>query len=128
MRSLLLQFACLLVSPCLAQSTCYTNPQGTTLCSNAGSVITGNTDGVGNSVYRDDRGNRLEFNTDAFGNASVQPREGEPIRWSQPVLGEQKYPGSDGRPSPTTVAEPPPVDTLVVPAAGQPLPPVSAPD
>ena len=88
-----------LALPGLAQNTCYTNPQGTTICSNAGSVIHGNTNSAGNSVYRDDRGNRLDFQTDSAGNASVQPAEGEAIRWSQPVLGEQKYPGT-GSPVP----------------------------
>jgi hypothetical protein len=94
-----------LALPALAQSTCYTNPQGTTICSNAGSVIHGNTNSAGNSVYRDDRGNRLDFETDSAGNASVQPEQGEAIRWSQPVLGEQKYPvsTSPAPPSPPIV-------------------------
>jgi hypothetical protein len=85
---------CMLSQSGLAQNTCYTNPQGTTICSNSGSVIHGSSDRTGNSVYRDDRGNRLEFRTDQFGNATVEPRSGEPIEWSQQVLGERKYPGS----------------------------------
>lgn len=97
----------LLALPALAQNTCYTDPHGTTICSNAGSVIHGNTNSAGTSVYRDDRGNRLDFQTDSAGNASVQPREGGPIRWSQPVLGEQKYPAS--------ISPVPPSPLIVIP-------------
>ena len=106
---------------CLAQNTCYTNPQGTTICSNAGNVIHGNTNSAGDSVYRDDRGNRLDFQTDSAGNASVQPTEGEAIRWSQPVLGAQKYPssGSPAPPSPTIVVPGRPESTHIPRAAPQ---------
>jgi len=67
----------------LAQTTCYTNPQGTTLCSTANGVINGNTNGVGNSVYRDDRGHLLEYRDDQFGNASLRVPSGESIDWSK---------------------------------------------
>lgn len=107
LKLLLLVILPALTLPGLAQNTCYTNSQGTTLCSNSGKVITGNTNSTGNSVYRDDRGNRLDFKTDQFGSASVQPRTGKPIQWSQPVLGERKYP--DLEPSP------PPPSSLAIP-------------
>ena len=70
-----LLFLALLALPALAQNTCYTNPQGTTICSNSGSVIHGNTNSAGNSVYRDDRGNRLDF--------PPQDRDGPPMNASQ---------------------------------------------
>ena len=79
-----------------AQSTCYTDPRGTTLCSSPDTVIHGTTDSVGSSVYRDDRGNRLQFQTDQTGKASVKLPSGKSINWSQGVLGEKKYPFSDG--------------------------------
>jgi hypothetical protein len=122
-----LLFLALLALPALAQNTCYTNPQGTTICSNAGSVIHGNTNSAGNSVYRDDRGNRLDFEADSAGNASVQPEEGEAIRWSQPVLGGQTYPvsTSPAPPSPPIVVPGRPESTHVpraVPRVTEPPP------
>lgn len=79
---------------CLAQSTCFTDPHGTTLCSSPGTVVRGNTNGTGHSIYRDDRGNRLDFETDRSGKAAVKLPSGESINWSQRVLGEKKYPFS----------------------------------
>ncbi len=84
--------ALILASPLCAQNTCFTNPQGTTICSTSGGVIHGNTNSVGNSVYRDERGNRLDFQTDAMGNAKVTTADGQQVQWSQSVLGEKKYP------------------------------------
>lgn len=86
--------ALLLPLLCLAQSTCFTDPHGTTLCSSPGTVVRGNTDSTGHSVYRDDRGNRLDFETDRSGKAAVELPSGESINWSQRVLGEKKYPFS----------------------------------
>jgi hypothetical protein len=120
---------CMLSQSGLAQTTCYTNPQGTTICSNSGSVIQGNTNSVGNSVYRDDRGNPLEFQVDQFGNATVEPRSGDPIHWSQRVLGERKYPNPGGTASPPPPSPPPLTEpgsegraTSPVPVAPQRLP------
>ncbi len=78
-----------------AQNTCYTDPQGTTLCSSPGAVIHGSTNSTGSSVYRDDRGELLDFQTDRTGKASVELPSGKSINWSQGVLGEKKYPFSD---------------------------------
>jgi hypothetical protein len=104
---ILLLIAWLIPVPALAQNTCYTGPQGTTICSGTGGVIHGNTNSVGNSVYRDSRGKQLDFQTDQFGNASVQPSAGESIDWSQPVLGERKYPDLDSSPPTPTPLQPP---------------------
>ena len=75
----------LLSLPCLAQTTCFTDSHGTTLCSTPGGVIHGNTNSLGDSVYRDDRGNRLDYDVDQFGDVSVQRPSGETIEWSQPA-------------------------------------------
>jgi hypothetical protein len=80
------------------QNTCYTNPQGVTLCSTETGVIHGSTSESGNTVFRDDRGRRLDFQTDSRGNATVAPAGGDPVRWSQPVLGRLKYPKLDTSP------------------------------
>ncbi len=71
MRVLLVPLALVLPSLCLAQSTCFTDPHGTTICSSPGTVVHGNTDSTGHSLYRDDRGNRLDFETDRSGKAAV---------------------------------------------------------
>lgn len=92
MRIFLIPLALVLIPPCLAQNTCFTDPHGTTICSSPGKVIHGSTNSTGHSLYRDDRGNRLDFQTDQFGNSSVELPSGEAIKWSQPVLGEKKYP------------------------------------
>ena len=81
--------------PAGAQYTCYTNPDGTTLCSSPEGVVNGDTSATGRSVYRDDRGNLLDFSTDQSGKASVQLPSGKRINWSQPVLGDKKYPYRD---------------------------------
>jgi len=84
--------------PCLAQTTCYTDPHGTTLCSTPGGVINGATSSIGDSIYRDDRGNQLDYEVDQFGNASVQPHTGKSIDWSQPAPAHQNelHKGSSG--------------------------------
>ena len=69
--------------PCVAQTTCFTDPHGTTLCSTPNGVIHGDTSSIGHSIYRDDRGNQLDYEVDQFGNASVQRPAGEIIDWSQ---------------------------------------------
>ena len=75
-----------------AQNTCYTNPAGTTLCSTAGGVVPGNTNSVGNSVYRDERGQQLDLQTDQFGNASISVEGAGEVRWSQDIIGEMRDP------------------------------------
>lgn len=92
LRIIPITLALVLTPACLAQNTCFTNPHGTTICSSPGTVVHGSTNSTGQSLYRDDRGNQLDFHTDQFGNASVELPSGEAIRWSQPVLGEKKYP------------------------------------
>jgi len=100
----LLSLAALAVAlPAASQTTCYTNPQGTTICSTPSGVINGDTSATGHSVYRDDRGNLLDFHTDQSGKASVQLPSGERANWSQSVLGEKKYPYSNN----TAPAAPP---------------------
>jgi hypothetical protein len=94
LRVLFVLLALVLPPLCLAQSTCFTDPHGTTICSSPGTVVHGNTDSTGHSLYRDDRGNRLDFETDRSGKAVVKLPSGESINWSQRVLGEKKYPFS----------------------------------
>ncbi len=108
MRVLLVPLALVLPSLCLAQSTCFTDPHGTTICSSPGTVVHGNTDSTGHSLYRDDRGNRLDFETDRSGKAVLTLPSGESINWSQRVLGEKKYPFSHATPQapPTPPAGP----------------------
>lgn len=106
--------------PALAQNSCYTDHRGTTICSTADTVINGNSNSSGNSVYRDDRGQQLDFETDNRGNAVVRPRSGEPIRWSQPALGQLKYPSAT---APVSGSRPlPPVTPIVGPGSSTPPP------
>jgi len=105
LRVFLVVPALVLPLACLAQSTCFTNPYGTTICSSPDTVVRGNTNGTGHSIYRDDRGNRLDFETDRSGKAAVKLPSGESINWSQRVLGEKKYPFS--RDTPQAPAVPP---------------------
>ena len=103
-----------------AQNTCYTDKNGVTICSTPDTVINGNTNSSGTSVYRDDRGNQLPFETDSRGTAVVQPRSGEPIQWNQPALGTLKYPAGS---TPVSPGRPlPPVKPIVGPG-GSPIPP-----
>jgi hypothetical protein len=104
-----------LAAQAFAQYTCYTDPQGTTLCSSPDSVIHGTTNSVGSSVYRDDRGNLLDFHTDQTGKASVELPSGKTINWSQGVLGEKKYPFSNKPPLKAAPLAPP-----VLPGTGLP--------
>jgi len=76
-------FPLLFTLPCLAQTTCFTDPLGTTICSTPDGVIHGNTSSIGQSIYRDDRGQLLDYEVDQFGNASVQRPAGDIIDWSQ---------------------------------------------
>jgi len=123
LRVFLVVPALLLPPLCLAQSTCFTDPHGTTLCSSPGTVVHGNTDSTGHSLYRDDRGNRLDFETDRSGKAAVKLPSGESINWSQRVLGEKKYPFSRDPPqlpavpptAPGSQITPPPAVTQVRP-------------
>lgn len=109
----------------LAQDTCYTSPQGATLCSSGETAIHGHSDSNGNHVFRDDRGQRLDFDTDARGNASLETRSGERIRWSQPVLGQRKYPALDTAPpaAPAPVQAPAPPINPLTPSGGIAPPP-----
>jgi len=104
LRVFLVPLALVLPLACLAQSTCFTDPHGTTICSSPGTVVHGNTDSTGHSLYRDDRGNRLDFETDRSGKAAVELPSGESINWSQRVLGEKKYPFSRDMPQLPAVA------------------------
>jgi hypothetical protein len=97
----------MLALPALAQNTCFTDRYGKTMCSSPGTVIQGTTDSTGHSVYRDDRGNQLDFHADQFGNASVELPSGEAIRWSQPVSGEKQYPDTDSPRPPARRHRPP---------------------
>lgn len=87
MRIYTVLFSLLFALPCLAQTTCFTDSFGTTICSTPGGVIHGNTSSIGQSIYRDDRGQLLDYEVDQFGNASVQRPTGEIIDWSQSVPG-----------------------------------------
>ena len=91
-RKTYLAGALLLSTSASAQNTCFTNPTGTTICSTAGGVVHGNTNSVGNSVYRDERGKQLELQADQFGNASVTVDGAGEVRWSQDVIGEKRDP------------------------------------
>ena len=95
MRISIVLLGLLITGSSVAQNTCYTDPHGKTLCSTPEAVVQGDTNSVGTSTYRDDRGNQLDFQTDQFGNASVTLESGKPIKWSAPVLGEKKYPFSE---------------------------------
>lgn len=88
-------FLLILSLPCAAQTTCNTDPQGNTLCSTPAGVIRGTTSSIGQSIYRDERGNQLEYDVDPLGKASVQLPTGESIDWSQPlpVNREKPLPG-----------------------------------
>ena len=77
--------ALVLTPPGLAQTTCFTDPHGATLCSSPEGVVRGNTNSTGYSVYRDDHGHQLDYEVDQFGKASVQLPSGKPINWSQSV-------------------------------------------
>ena len=120
MRVFLLLLALVLTPASLAQSTCFTDPHGTTICSSPGAVVHGNTDSTGHSIYRDDRGNSLDFQTDRSGKASVRLPSGDSINWSQGVLGEKKYPFSRTLPQ---APELPPV----APGNGDLAPPAATP-
>ena len=93
--------AFILTAPCLSQTTCFTDPQGVTLCSGPEGVVRGTTNSSGYSVYRDDRGNRLDYEVDSLGRASIQLPSGESINWSQTVPSSREaLPGNGfhGRP------------------------------
>lgn len=94
----------LLAAPSPAQTTCFTDPHGTTLCSSPEGVIHGSTSSIGTSVYRDDSGNRLEYDSDATGKSSLQLPSGESIEWSHPV--------------PETLNTPPVIDSRGLPPTG----------
>lgn len=104
MRFALFILAMALALPGMAQNSCFTNADGTTLCSTSEGVITGNTNAAGASVYRDGLGRQLDFSTDAAGNARVITPSGKVIRWQQPGLGKMQYGQPPGR-----MAAPPPV-------------------
>ncbi|MCB1700208.1 MAG: hypothetical protein H6985_05355 [Pseudomonadales bacterium] len=92
MRILSALFAALLALPGLAQTSCFTDPYGKTICSTPDTVVQGNTNSVGSSIYRDDRGNQLQFDSDPTGKSTVQLTSGKPITWSQPVPVQQTRP------------------------------------
>jgi hypothetical protein len=97
----------LLAPPALAQTTCFTDHLGTTICSSPDTVIHGNTSSIGTSVYRDDSGNRLDYDSDPTGKSSLQLPSGESIEWSQPVPEKQNTPQMiDSRQLPPTGVNP----------------------
>jgi hypothetical protein len=79
----------LLAPPGLAQTTCFTDHLGTTICSSPDTVIHGSTSSIGTSVYRDTSGNRLEYDIDPTGKSTLELPTGESINWSQSVPGQQ---------------------------------------
>lgn len=91
-RKTYLAGALLLSTSASAQNTCFTNPAGTTICSTAGGVVHGNTNSVGNSVYRDERGKQLDLQADQFGNASIIVDGAGEVRWSADVIAEKRDP------------------------------------
>ena len=97
-----------LTAPCLAQTTCFTDSQGTTLCSGPEGVIRGTTNSTGYSIYRDDRGNRLDYEVDSLGRATLQLPSGESINWSQP-LPSSREDSSDNQSLSRPVPRPEPV-------------------
>ena len=120
MRVFLLLLALVSTPASLAQSTCFTDPHGTTICSSPGAVVHGNTNSTGHGIYRDDRGNSLDFQTDRSGKASVRLPSGDSINWSQGVLGEKKYPFSRTLPqAPELPPATPGSGVLAPPAATQ---------
>ena len=92
MGVLFIVFTLLLAPSALAQTTCFTDHLGTTICSSPDTVIHGNTSSIGTNVYRDDSGNRLEYDSDPTGKSSLQLPSGEAINWSQPVPGQPGIP------------------------------------
>jgi hypothetical protein len=117
LKIILIPLALVLTSLCHAQSTCFTDPYGTTICSSPGKVIQGSTNSIGHSLYRDDRGNQLDFQTDQSGKASVKLPSGESINWSQGVLGEKKYPFNQGIRQGSTMTPGEPLDATIPPPA-----------
>lgn len=116
LRAGLALLAVALADPLLAQTTCYTNPQGTTLCSTLDGVIQGNTSEIGQSVYRDNRGQQLDHQVDPFGNATVTGPDGEVIKWTQGSPtdrndphrpGSYPLPASPPKPASSAVTVPP---------------------
>ncbi len=122
MRVFLLLLALVLTPASLAQSTCFTDPHGTTICSSPGAVVHGNTDSTGHSIYRDDRGNSLDFQTDRSGKSSVRLPSGDSINWSQGVLGEKRYPFSSTKPQPAALPPVAPASGVLSPPAAMQAP------
>lgn len=86
MKSILsISVAFLLAIPCHAQTTCFTNRQGTTLCSTPSGVVNGSTNRLGDSTFRDSSGNLLNHDLDPIGNNSLELSDGETVQWSQPA-------------------------------------------
>ena len=107
MKSLVALLVLALTPPGLAQTSCFTDAQGTTLCSGPEGVVRGNTNSTGSSVYRDDRGNRLDYEVDQFGKASIQLPSGKSIDWSQPVPAPRMdLPGTPSRNMPGASSQP----------------------
>lgn len=94
-KSLYSLLALILSVPSWAQTTCYTDPHGTTLCSTPEGVIRGTTSSTGQSVYRDERGNRLDYEVSPFGDASIERPSGETIEWLQSAPADADRAGDD---------------------------------
>ncbi|MEM6582372.1 MAG: hypothetical protein AAF699_13925 [Pseudomonadota bacterium] len=119
--SLALTITVLLALPCHAQTTCFTNRQGTTLCSTPSGVVNGSTNRLGDSTFRDSSGNRLNHELDPIGNNSLELSDGETVQWSQPAPVDTTAPNATE--SIPRAEPPPPIGTSVSPTGnpgGQP--------
>ncbi len=85
MQVLFILVTLLLAPPVPAQTTCFTDHVGTTICSSPDTVIHGSTSSIGTSVYRDGSGNRLDYDSDPTGKSTLELPSGESINWSQPA-------------------------------------------
>ena len=98
-KSLYSLLALLLSLPSWSQTTCYTDPHGTTLCSTPEGVIRGTTSSTGQSIYRDERGNRLDYDVSPFGDASIKLPSGETVEWLQSAPAGADKPGDKAVPA-----------------------------
>ncbi len=92
MGVLFILFTLLLAPGALAQTSCFTDHLGTTICSSPDTVIHGSTSSIGTSVYRDSSGNLLEYDSDPTGKSTLQLPSGQSINWSQPAPAQPGIP------------------------------------
>ncbi len=98
-KSLYSLLALTLSLPSWAQTTCYTDPHGTTLCSTPEGVIRGTTSSTGQSIYRDERGNRLDYQVTPSGDAAIKLPSGDTIEWLQSAPADADKPGGNAVPA-----------------------------